>query len=297
MTGKPPEEIQGGEWVDHFWTWDLQDAENVDVQASHLILKYTEQFHWTQTWTAHFLSGEFFQTEALSDAVRLAWDESSQSYFTSGVYTSTVFFAGRPVDWASSEWGYSGIPQGVTIEFRTGNTPAPDGSWTNWMIPERGNFEFMCAYTVDKTDCISNMSGINSSPYIQYRATFESNNPSKTLELYDIDLVYGIHCLSGSARSILIPPIDLRGWNSVVITSTIPANTTLVIDLLDSSGSVILSGVTNGTDLQGIDPNIYPTVQLRASLNTTDESISPDVDLWGLTWFVWERTFLPVLVR
>jgi hypothetical protein len=299
ISDKPPEVIRGGEWSDDFWQGELQEYENVEIQMSHLMLKYTEQAHWIQTWTAHFASGEFFHTEAISDTVRLSWDETHQDYFTSGIYTSTVFYAGKPVDWAYSEWNYSGVPEGVVVEFRTGNTPIPDGTWTVWMMPVKGNFEFMCAYTYpsDITECFNNMGGINSSPYIQYRASFESDHPSETIALYDIDLLYGIHSLSGSALSILIAPVDLREWKSVMMTATIPANSTLTIDLLDSTGSVLIPGVTDGTNLEGIDPTIYPAVQFRASLATTDASISPDVDLWGLKWSIWNRLYLPVLLR
>jgi hypothetical protein len=296
---KPPEVIQGGEWVDDFWIGQLQEAENIDVEMSHMFLKYIEQLHWTQTWTEHFAEGDFFQTEALSDSVRLAWDESEQEFFTTGIYTSTVFNAGKPVDWAFSEWNYSGIPDGVVIEFRTGNTHIPDNTWTSWMIPRKGNNQYICEYTYpsEKTDCFTTMIGINSSAYIQYRALFNSNNPTMTIELYDIDFLYGIHCLSGTAFSILIPPVDLREWESVIITSTTPANTTLVVDLLDPYGTVLIPNVTNGTNLEGIDPHDYPAIQLRASLTTTDDSISPDIDLWGFRWLVWKRQYLPVLLK
>ncbi len=296
---KPPDVIQGGEWSDDFWQGELQESENIDVQMSHLLLKFTEQLHWTQTWTAHFASGEFFQTEAISDSARLAWDEINQSFFTSGVYTSSVFYAGRPVDWAYSEWRYSGIPEGVEIEFRTGNTPSPNDTWTGWMIPQSGHFEFMCAYTypAEETECYNNMLRINSSLYIQYRAKFKSDNPLDTIELYEIDLLYGIHSLSGSALSILIPPADLREWQSVMITSTVPANTSLVIDLEDPAGLVLIHDITNGTNLEGIDSNFYPALQLRASFATTDNSVSPDLDLWGLKWSTWNRFYLPVVLR
>lgn len=297
--GKPPEMIQGGVWKDHFWQWNFEQAENVDVQMSHLLLKFVEQKHWTQTWTADFASGEFFQTEAMNDLVRLAWNEAEQEYFTTGLFTSTAFYAGRAVDWSFAEWRYSGIPAGVAIQFRTGETPTPDASWTAWRVPNLGDFEYVCAYTLPggTTDCFTNLNGINSSTYIQYRATFISDTPSTAVELYDIDFVYGIHSLSGSALSIPIPPVDLRKWESVMITSTGPAHTTLTIDVVATDGTVLIHDVKNGTSLEGIDPQDHPAVQLRASLSTTDESVSPDIDVWGLKWMTWHRQFIPIAGR
>jgi len=64
--GKPPEMIQGGVWKDHFWQWNFEQAENVDVQMSHLLLKFVEQKHWTQTWTAN-LDSRLRQWGVLSD--------------------------------------------------------------------------------------------------------------------------------------------------------------------------------------------------------------------------------------
>ena len=298
-TNKPPDAIQGGKWTDDFWIGYLQNSEYIDVQVSHLFLKYREQLHWTQTWTAHFAAGEFWHTEAISDSVRLAWNDADQGFYTTGSYTSTVFDAGKAVDWASSAWRYSGNPDGLVVEFRTGSTPIPDSAWTEWKVPDKKLMEDYCAYTFnsDETECYTNMTGIDSSQFIQYRGRFTSNDPTKTIALYDIDFLYGIHCLSGEALSILISPVDLREWASVVITSTMPANTSLVIDLLATDGTELIHNVGNGTSLSAIDPHEHPALQLRASLATTDESISPDIDLWGIKWLVWNRIYLPVLLR
>lgn len=296
---KPPEVIQGGEWVDDFWQGQLQQADTIDVQVSHLFLKYSEQLHWIQTWTAHFANGTFWQTESINDSVRLAWNEIDHTYFTTGTYTSVVFDAGKTVDWATSVWRFSGIPDGVALELRTGNTPVPDATWTDWQHPEIMFMEYFCAYTYNsnETECFSNMNGIASSRYIQYRATFSSNDPSKTVAFYEIDFLYGTHYPAGSATSILIPPVDLLDWESVRVVSTVPANTNMVIDVLAPDGSVLLSDVSNGDSLEGIDSHEYPGLQLRVSLSTTDESISPDIDLWGLRWSVLNYIYLPAVSR
>lgn len=296
---KPPEVFQGGEWVDDFWQGQLQQADTIDVQVSHLFLKYSEQLHWIQTWTAHFANGTFWQTEATNDSVRLAWNEIDHNYFTTGTYTSVVFDAGKAVDWVTSVWRFSGIPDGVALELRTGNTPVPDATWTDWQHPEIVFMEYYCAYTYnsDETECFSNMNGIASSRYIQYRATFSSNDPSKTVAFYEIDFLYGTHYPAGSATSILIPPVDLLDWESVRVVSNVPANTTLVIDVLAPDGTVLLSDVGNADSLEGIDPHDYPGLQLHISLSTTVESISPDIDLWGLRWSVLNYIYLPAISK
>jgi len=299
MINKPPDTIQGGEWKDDFWIGYLQNSEYIDVQVSHLFLKYKEQLHWTQTWTAHFAGGEFWHTEAISDSVRLAWNDAEQGFYTTGIYTSTVFDAGKAVDWASTAWRYSGNPDGLVVEFRTGNTLIPDGTWTGWKVPDKKLMEDYCAYTFnsDETECYTNMTGIDSSRFIQYRGSFTSNDPTKTIALYEIDFLYGIHCPGGEALSILISPVDLREWASVIITSTTPAVTSLVIDVLAPDGTVLIHDIGNGTSLSGIDPHEHPALQIRASLTTTDESVSPDIDLWGVRWLVLNRIYLPVLHR
>ncbi len=85
---KPPEVIQGGEWVDDFLTEQWM-SKNIDTELNfgHFLLKFGESLHWAQTWTAHFADGEFFQTEAISDSVRLVPNGMDQ-YFTTGIYTS-----------------------------------------------------------------------------------------------------------------------------------------------------------------------------------------------------------------
>jgi hypothetical protein len=298
-TNKPPEVIKGGEWSDHFWVGQLQDTENIDIQASHLFLKFKEQLNWKQTWTAHFVTGEFWHTEAVSDSVRLSWNESEQGYFMTGNYTSTVYYAGKSVDWSTAMWKYSGIPDGLVIEFRTGNTPIPDGTWTIWQLPVQTFTEDYCAYTYNTGDseCFSTLKGIDSSQYIQYRALFNSEDSQKTVALYEINFVYGIHNLTGSAVSILIPPEDLHEWESVIITSTNPDNTSLVIDVLAPDGTVLIPNVSDGSSLAGIDPILYPGIQLRANLITLDESITPDIDLWGLKWSIWNMLYLPTVLR
>jgi hypothetical protein len=295
---KPPEVIQGGIWYDHFYNPQMVYGKNIDVQMSRLLLKLDEELHWIQTWTTHFATGYFYHTEAFSDSVRLA-PSGMGHFYTTGIYTSTVFDAGKAVDWSSTGWRYSGIPPGLEIKFRTGNTPMPDETWTAWELPIKGFIEYYCEYTFnsDETECLSNMSGFESSPYIQYRAAFSSEVSTKTVELYDIDFQYGTHPFTGTAYSMIIPPVDLLEWDSIIITSTIPTSTKLTIDVLANDGTELANDVQNGASLSEIDPIKNPALQLRAIFTTPDQSLTPDIDMWGIKWSIMHKLYLPVIFR
>jgi hypothetical protein len=141
------------------------------------------------------------------------------------------------------------------------------------------------------------MSGIESSQYLQYRAFFSSHDSGKTVAVYDIDLFYGTHPVTGTASSVLVSPVDLLEWETVIISPTIPASTTLAIDILASDGTVLLQNAVNGDSLASIDPHEYPAIQLRATLTTMDTSLTPDVDLWGVRWSVRPKLYLPVVLQ
>ena len=102
--------------------------------------------------------------------------------------------------------------------------------------------------------------------------------------------------MTGTATSVSVSPVDLLEWEEVIISSTVPASTTLAIDIL-AEGTVLLQNVGNGDSLASIDPHEYPAIQLRATLTTMDTSLTPDVDLWGVRWSVRPRLYLPVVLQ
>jgi len=294
-----PPVFQGGLWTDEFSNpSQVSDEYNTEVHGDRLLLKLVEYLDWTQTWTAHFAAGDFFQTEAISDTVRLAPNNSGQ-YFTTGAYTSTVFDAGRAVDWSSTGWAYSGVPYSVTVAFRTGNTSIPDSSWSAWSFPQfRPGVvgEFYCVYIINtnETHCESSMVGIESSQYIQYRITFNSSDPNTTIEFFDMSFIYGIHPVIGTATSETVSPIDLLAWKRLFYTSTVPISTSLVIDVLAPDGIVLMSNVHSGADLSSIQD---ASIKLRTTFTTTDTSHTPELDTWGLEWSVRWRSYLPIILR
>lgn len=297
---KTPPPIYGGEWKDEWFSSEqISSTTNVEV-LRFMILKVTERLNWMQTWTAHFAPGEFFQTEAISDSVRLARVNSSSQYFTTGIYTSTVLDTGRAVDWLSARWVTSGMPYSYTVEFRTGNTTPPDHTWTNWDTSQKISGAYSCSFSIplDRNECSTFLVGIESSRYFQYRVTFTNSDPSRTLAFNEINITYGIHAPMGTAISRAIPPTDLQSWKEVFYSSTVPISTALTIDVLATDGTVLLSNVTSGESLAGINPSAYPSLQLRATLATDDLSRTPELDMWGVRWFTNTRLyFFPMILR
>jgi uncharacterized repeat protein (TIGR01451 family) len=70
----------------------------------------------------------------------------------------------------------------------------------------------------------------------------------------------------------------------VAYTSTVPAGTSLTIDVLDVNDDVVLSDVSSDASLAALDPNLYPSLKLRANLTTNDTAVTPRLDEWSITW-------------
>lgn len=100
----------------------------------------------------------------LSGAVLVDWTRMTP-YAPSGGFTSRVFDAGVKTSWQSIKSTVS-PPSSVAITVRTGNTPAPDGTWTGFAPFAAGA----------------------QSRYIQYRATLATADGSQTPELDDVTI-------------------------------------------------------------------------------------------------------------
>lgn len=107
---------------------------------------------------------------------------------------------------------------------------------------------------------------------------------------------------TGSLTSIPITlPADAVGWGTLRVSSTIPPNTELRIDLLDAASQVVRADLADGADLSGLALTDYPSLKLRATLTTTQVGISPELHSWQVSWVPSEqqgqRTYLPLMVR
>jgi hypothetical protein len=90
-------------------------------------------------------------------------------YAASGSFVSRVHDGGEPTTWGAATWTAS-VPAGASLAVlaRTGDTPAPDASWTAFLALSNGG-----------------MVGGNSR-YLQYRADLSTGDPAVTPVLRDV---------------------------------------------------------------------------------------------------------------
>ncbi len=101
---------------------------------------------------------------------------TAYSYSTFGIFTS------NPIQLNTSElktisWNET-LPQGtdVTIQTRTGNTPTPDATWSDWSSP--------------LIDPIGSQITSPLAKYIQYKVNLSTNDTSVTPEISNIEITY-----------------------------------------------------------------------------------------------------------
>ncbi len=93
-------------------------------------------------------------------------------YAASGSYTSRVVDAGTLSSWGAASWT-ADVPAGTSLALlaRTGNTPAPDGTWSAF-TPIAGN-----GASVGRT-----------ARYLQYRADLATSDPARTPVVRDVSV-------------------------------------------------------------------------------------------------------------
>jgi hypothetical protein len=128
------------------------------------------------------------------------------SHKSNGVLTSSIFDKDKESEWGIINW-ITTEPQGtaISIETRTGNTTTPDFTWSPWTVQ-------------------TNNQKITLPPdqFIQYRATFTTNNLTLTPILQSISINY---------NHIPKPPILLLPMNDVFINNSQPYFKWTFIDL------------------------------------------------------------------
>lgn len=140
---------------------------------------------------------------------------------TSCVFESRVFDAGAPVDWGNLTWNGT-TPAGTTVTFsvRTGNTSAPDISWTNWQaVSVAGDF------------------ANPGSRYIQYRATLDTTNSGQTPMIEDVSINYSA---AGSTLSLTAPSGTLNSWNGTFVWTGVNGATWYLLEVYTPSMSQVL---------------------------------------------------------
>ena len=104
------------------------------------------------------------------------WLRMSPPYASPCTFTSRVFNAGGTVTWETLSWtGTTSAETSLGLSYRTGDTPVPDGTWTNFT-------------TVPSSDAA--LSG--SSRYIQYQANLSASDTNQTPILEDVTITHSI---------------------------------------------------------------------------------------------------------
>jgi hypothetical protein len=116
----------------------------------------------------------------------------------------------------------------------------------------------------------------------------------ETIGSSDITYAFGAEktlILESRIVSITIAPDDLHEWDKFQSVFSTPTGTTLVFDILDETGYVVLkSGVISGENISSITADI---IRLRATLSRLNPSKTPALDLWNVTAIVGTDLFPP----
>lgn len=82
-----------------------------------------------------------------------------------------------------------------------------------------------------------------------------------------------------------ISPSNIQNWGNLKWEQNIPANSSVMIDMLDASNNVLKAGVTSVADLSDIDISLHPSLKTRFTLSRDNVGIdSPSVSVPSWTW-------------
>jgi hypothetical protein len=114
----------------------------------------------------------------------------SSGFRSAGLFESSIFDAGKTVDWKKVTWIES-KPTGtnVIVKVRTGGDDNPyDGGWSGWYQHSNGAENTM-----------------PNNRYVQYRIEFSTTDNTKTPELFEIILAYEFDTVPPPAPTLLWP--------------------------------------------------------------------------------------------
>jgi hypothetical protein len=140
-----------------------------------------------------------------------------------GFFESSIFDAGGIADWKKVSW-VENKPTGTSIivKVRTGYDNNPyDGGWSNWYQQSNGS---------------ENISMPNGR-YVQYRIELSTTDNTKTPELLEATLNYGVGVDNTPLRRVelSISPSNQSGWGAPLTYTLTIKNTGLLDDLYDLS--------------------------------------------------------------
>jgi len=136
-------------------------------------------------------------------------------------YISSIFDAGHKTKWLKLSW-HDSLPKGteISIAVRTGNTPIPDSSWSDWVeVPNGGNIP----------------SGLKSR-YIQYKAHMVYTNPAYLPVLWDVKITFtglepsvNVENSKIASTALSVYPNPMRNFTSCQVTLAEPSRISLRI--------------------------------------------------------------------
>ena len=157
-------------------------------------------------------------------------------------YISSIFDAGDVVDWGDISWVDS-LPGGtdITVQVKSGDTPAPDPTWSDWLTLSNGEA----------------IPGSLDARYLQYQAVFSYTNPSRLPLLFEVSIgEVGIEERPGPETRISRFELNQNEPNpfdrQTVIGYSVPATGRVTLRVYDISGRLVETLVNNEQD-----PGLY----------------------------------------
>jgi uncharacterized repeat protein (TIGR03803 family) len=92
---------------------------------------------------------------------------------------------------------------------------------------------------------------------------------------------------AGTIVSTTIAPSSLVGWGILSYSDNVTASgTALTVDVLNSSGALLASNISSGTDLSILPAIAGATgIQLRANLSTSNSANTPTLSSWSVSYY------------
>ena len=172
-------------------------VENTPIAGVDPLVQHDYSIEWDPTEVRYYVDGNLVATHAIAigaqmrpiasdftvgggnvDVEYLDLYPTEPQYPSSGTFTSRVFDAGdNRATWRTLSAAADTPPgTGVTFEVRTGTTPTPDASWSDWQPVGSGG----------------SIGGPIGRRYLQYRATLTTSDTSTTPIVEDVTLGYDV---------------------------------------------------------------------------------------------------------
>jgi hypothetical protein len=198
------------------------------------------------------------------------YDSRFSFYVNQGEFVSQPHDTRGVVEWGQLVW-HGAVPPGTTLslQVRSGDTATPDASWSAWSAAATAS---------------GNPISVPLARYVQYRVNMTTSDHLVSPRVDDVSVSFQQFAGAGEARSVEIAPPDLGTWAQVFYTATVPADTSLHVDVLDAQNNTVMTDVLTGADLSSLDPEMYPSLKLAARLSSVNRGTAPRLDAWSVTW-------------